>query len=125
MSSSDEIPEIASVADINNSDLVQSESETKTLKKTKHSVKEEKDEENEEVEDDEEEEEDEDEDDDDDDDDDDDMVADTLTDVGLYNVLGNFLSDEEGNTIGNSLALIAKELGKLNHNVKKCIPAKV
>lgn len=110
MSSSDETPEIA---DADNTDGVQSEPENKTLKikKTKHSEKEEEEE-------DEEEEEEE------DDDDDDDMVADTLTDVGLYNVLGNFLSDDEGNTIGSSLAQIAKELGKLNHNVKKFLPSK-
>ena len=56
---------------------------------------------------------------DDDDDDDDDMVADGLTDVGLYNILGNFLTDDEGNSVGNSLSLIAKELSKLNHNLKK------
>lgn len=56
---------------------------------------------------------------DDEDDDDDDMVADGLTDVGLYNVLGSFLSDEEGATIGVSLSNIAKELNKLNHNLKK------
>lgn len=112
MSSSDETPEIA---DTDNADGVQSEPENKTLKikKTKHSGKEEEEEEDEE-----EEEED------DDDEDDDDMVADTLTDVGLYNVLGNFLSDDEGNTIGSSLAQIAKELGKLNHNVKKFLPSK-
>lgn len=118
MSSSDETPEIA---DADNTDVVQSEPENKTLKtkKTKHSKKEEEDkvEEEEDEEDDEEEDEE-------DDEDDDDMVADTLTDVGLYNVLGNFLSDDDGNTIGSSLALIAKELGKLNHNVKKFIPSK-
>jgi hypothetical protein len=114
MSSSDETPEIA---DADNTDGVQSEPENKTLKikKTKHSEKEEEDEDEEEDEEEEEEE---------DDDDDDDMVADTLTDVGLYNVLGNFLSDDEGNTIGSSLAQIAKELGKLNHNVKKFLPSK-
>jgi ABC-type Zn2+ transport system substrate-binding protein/surface adhesin len=121
MSSSDETPEIA---DIDNNVVVQSEPENKTLKikKTKHSRKEEEKEEEEDEEEDEEENEDEDEED--DDDDDDDMVADTLTDVGLYNVLGNFLSDDEGNTIGSSLAQIAKELGKLNHNVKKFLPSK-
>jgi hypothetical protein len=60
-----------------------------------------------------------DEDDDEDDDDDDDEFGDGLTDVGLYNVLGNFFVDEEGNTIATSLANIAKELSKLNHIVKK------
>jgi hypothetical protein len=54
-----------------------------------------------------------------DDDDDDDDVHEGLTDVGLYNVLGSFLMDEEGNSIGVSLSNIAKELGKLNHSLKK------
>ena len=58
-------------------------------------------------------------DDDDDDDDEDEIVADSLTDIGLYNALGNFLTDDEGITVGQSLALIAKELNKLNHNLKK------
>jgi hypothetical protein len=57
--------------------------------------------------------------DDDDDDDEDEIVADSLTDIGLYNALGNFLTDDEGITVGQSLALIAKELNKLNHNLKK------
>jgi hypothetical protein len=61
------------------------------------------------------------EDDDDDDDDDDEIVADSLTDIGLYNALGNFLTDDEGITVGQSLALIAKELNKLNHNLKKYV----
>lgn len=56
---------------------------------------------------------------DDDDDDEDEMVADGLTDIGMYNALGNFLTDDEGITIGQSLAMIAKELNKLNHNLKK------
>jgi len=60
-----------------------------------------------------------DDDDDDDDDDEDEIVADSLTDIGLYNALGNFLTDDEGITVGQSLALIAKELNKLNHNLKK------
>jgi hypothetical protein len=68
---------------------------------------------------DEDEDEDEDEDDDDDDDDEDDDEAEGITDVGLYNVLGSFLMDEEGNNIGTSLSNIAKELAKLNHLVKK------
>jgi hypothetical protein len=42
-----------------------------------------------------------------------------LTDVALYNVLGSFLMDEEGNSIGVSLSNIAKELGKLNHTLRK------
>ena len=57
--------------------------------------------------------------DDEDDDDEDEIVADSLTDIGLYNALGNFLTDDEGITVGQSLALIAKELNKLNHNLKK------
>jgi len=61
------------------------------------------------------------EDDDDDDDDEDEIVADSLTDIGLYNALGNFLTDDEGITVGQSLALIAKELNKLNHNLKKYV----
>jgi hypothetical protein len=60
-----------------------------------------------------------DDDDDDDDDDEDDDEAEGITDVGLYNVLGSFLMDEEGNNIGTSLSNIAKELAKLNHLVKK------
>ena len=59
--------------------------------------------------------------DDDDDDDEDEIVADSLTDIGLYNALGNFLTDDEGITVGQSLALIAKELNKLNHNLKKYV----
>ena len=39
--------------------------------------------------------------------------------MGLYNVLGNFLVDEEGNTVGVSMSNIAKELAKLNHILKK------
>jgi hypothetical protein len=62
---------------------------------------------------------DDDDDDDEEDDDEDDEFGDGLTDVGLYNVLGNFFVDEEGNTIATSLANIAKELSKLNHIVKK------
>jgi hypothetical protein len=58
---------------------------------------------------------------DDDDDDEDEIVADSLTDIGLYNALGNFLTDDEGITVGQSLALIAKELNKLNHNLKKYV----
>jgi len=57
--------------------------------------------------------------DDEDDDDEDEIVADSLTDIGLYNALGNFLTDDEGITVGQSIALIAKELNKLNHNLKK------
>jgi len=56
---------------------------------------------------------------DDDDDDDDENVADQLTDMGLFNALGNFLTDDDGITVGQSLMLIAKELNKLNHNLKK------
>ena len=59
------------------------------------------------------------EDDDDDEEEDDDEEPEGLTDVGLYNVLGSFLMDEEGNSIGVSLSNIAKELGKLNHTLKK------
>lgn len=58
---------------------------------------------------------------DDDDDDEDEIVADSLTDIGLYNALGNFLTDDEGITVGQSLALIAKEMNKLNHNLKKYV----
>jgi hypothetical protein len=65
------------------------------------------------------EEDDEEDDDDDDEEDDDDDAQEGLTDVGLYNVLGSFLMDEEGNSIGVSLSNIAKELGKLNHSLKK------
>ena len=56
---------------------------------------------------------------DDDDDDDDDDEAETLTDVGLFHVLRNFLTDEDGENIGTSMSNIAKELSKLNHNLKK------
>ena len=62
-----------------------------------------------------------DEDDDEDDDDEDDDNADGLTDLGMYNIMGQFLVDDEGNTAGASLATIAKELGKLNHLLKKYI----
>lgn len=64
-------------------------------------------------------EEEDDDDDDDEEDDDDDEEPEGLTDVGLYNVLGSFLMDEEGNNIGVSLSNIAKELSKLNHTLKK------
>ncbi len=57
--------------------------------------------------------------DDDDEDEDENDLADGLTDLGLYNVLGNFFVDEEGNTVGTSLSTIAKELAKLNHHLKK------
>lgn len=57
--------------------------------------------------------------DDDEEDDDDDVEEEPLTDVTLYNVLGNFLIDDEGVSIGTSLSSIAKELGKLNHTLKK------
>ena len=57
-------------------------------------------------------------DDEDEDDDDDDDEVTGLTDMGLYNVLGNFLVDEDGNTIGMSLSNIAKELSKINHSIK-------
>ena len=70
-------------------------------------------------EDDDNEEEDDEEDDDEEDDDEEYEQHDGLTDMGLYNVLGNFLVDEEGNTIGVSLSNIAKELSKLNHILKK------
>jgi hypothetical protein len=62
---------------------------------------------------------DEEDDEDDDDEDDDDDEVEGITDVGLYNVLGSFLMDEEGNNIATSLSNIAKELAKLNHHVKK------
>lgn len=58
---------------------------------------------------------------DDDEEDDDEEDADGLTDIGLYNVLGNFMVDEDGNTIGVSLSNIAKELAKLNHTLKKYV----
>jgi hypothetical protein len=58
---------------------------------------------------------------DDEDEDDEEIVADGLTDIGMYNALGNFLTDDEGITIGQSLAMIAKELNKLNHNLKKYV----
>ena len=64
------------------------------------------------------------EDDDGDDDSDDDIETDGLTDVGLYNVLGNFLVDEQGNTIGASLSSIALELKRLNGYVKRLVPEK-
>jgi hypothetical protein len=54
-----------------------------------------------------------------DDDEEEDDMPDGLTDIGLYNVLGNFLVDDDGNTIGTSLSNIAKELAKLNHSLKK------
>jgi ABC-type Zn2+ transport system substrate-binding protein/surface adhesin len=63
----------------------------------------------------------EDDDDEDDDDEEDEDFADGLTDIGLYNVLGNFLVDDEGNSIGASLSTIAKELSKLNHTLKKYV----
>ena len=93
------------------------EKESKKTKKSKLEEEEKltKDEEDSEEEDDDYEEEDES----DDDEDDDDNDADGLTDVGLYNVLGNFLVDEDGNSIGVSLSNIAKELSKLNHTLKK------
>ena len=50
---------------------------------------------------------------------DNDVDPEGLTDVGLYNVLGNFLLDEDGNSIAVSLSNIAKELAKLNHTLKK------
>ena len=59
--------------------------------------------------------------DDDEDDDEEYEQHDGLTDMGLYNVLGNFLVDEEGNTVGVSLSNIAKELAKLNHILKKYV----
>lgn len=75
----------------------------------------------EELDDDIDEEEDDEEDEDDDEEDDDEEDADGLTDIGLYNVLGNFMVDEDGNTIGVSLSNIAKELAKLNHTLKKYV----
>lgn len=62
---------------------------------------------------------DDDEDDDEEEEDEDNDTADALTDMGLYNVLGNFLVDEDGNTIGASMSNIAKELSKLTHILKK------
>ena len=64
---------------------------------------------------------DDDEEDDDDDEEEDDDEADGLTDIGLYNVLGNFMLDDDGNTVGVSLSNIAKELSKLNHTLKKYV----
>jgi hypothetical protein len=58
------------------------------------------------------------------DDSDDDIEADGLTDVGLYNVLGNFLVDEQGNTIGASLSSIALELKRMNGYIKRLVPDK-
>ncbi len=58
-------------------------------------------------------------DDDDDDDEDDGLDEEPLTDVTLYNVLGNFLIDEEGVNIAGALTNISKELAKLNHTLKK------
>lgn len=63
---------------------------------------------------------DEDHEDDEDDEEDDNDDSEGFTEVGLYNVLGNFLVDEvTGNSVGVSLANIAKELSKLNHILKK------
>jgi hypothetical protein len=105
-------------------------SEKKKTKKIKEEYDEE-DKEEEEHNEEENEDEDEDEDDDDDDDDDDDeedddeedddVGLDGLTDLGLYNIMGQYFVDDEGNTVGSSLSTIAKELGKLNHIIKKYV----
>ena len=107
------------------------DSEKKSKKKKKHD-EEEHDSDEDDIEDDDDVDEDEDDDDEDDDDEDEDDEdededgnedddAEGLTDVGLYNVLGNFLVDEEGNSVGVSLSNIAKELNKLNHVLKKYV----
>lgn len=59
-----------------------------------------------------------------DDEDDESIEADGLTDVGLYNVLGNFLVDDNGNTVGASFASIALELKRLNSYIKRLVPEK-
>lgn len=57
-----------------------------------------------------------------DDDDEDDEEVSGLTDVGMYNILGNFLVDDEGNSIGTSLSNLVKEVSKLNSTIKKFLP---
>lgn len=63
-----------------------------------------------------------------DDDDDESVDADVLTDVGLYNVLANFLSytDEKNEqvSIAESFGSIALELKRLNSYVKRLVPEK-
>lgn len=95
------------------------EIEEKKMKKIREEKEDEVDEE--EVDEEEEEEDDDNSDDEEEEDDDEEDFADGLTDIGLYNVLGNFLVDEDGNNIGTSLSNIAKELAKLNHLVKKYV----
>jgi hypothetical protein len=72
-------------------------------------------------EDEEDDEEDEEDDDDEEDEEDEEAGLDGLTDIGLYNIMGQYFVDDEGNTVGSSLSTIAKELGKLNHIIKKYI----
>lgn len=63
-----------------------------------------------------------------DNDDDESVDADVLTDVGLYNVLANFLSytDEKNEqvSIAESFGSIALELKRLNGYVKRLVPEK-
>ena len=63
-----------------------------------------------------------------DNDDDESDDADVLTDVGLYNVLANFLSytDEKNEqvSIAESFGSIALELKRLNGYVKRLVPEK-
>lgn len=75
-------------------------------------------EEDDDEEDEDEDEDEEDEDEDEEEDEDEDEMENGLTDVGLYNVLGGFLVDESGNSIATSLSKIAKELSRLNSNLK-------
>lgn len=90
-----------------------------SCKKNKKSkvVEVEEEEEEEEVE--EEDEDDEEEEEEEDDEDDEEEEDDDIQDMSLYHILNNFLVDEENTSVATSLSNIAKELHKLNKNIKK------
>lgn len=118
MSSSKEQEEVVKNVDVVESDNVKTKKTKKTKEVYEKVIVEEDESDDDEIDEDGDDEEDED----DDDEDDDDEEVSGLTDVGMYNILGNFLVDEEGNSIGTSLSNLVKEVSKLNSTIKKFLP---
>jgi len=55
----------------------------------------------------------------DDEDDEDDEDGNLLTDQALFNILGNYFTNEEGKNIADILTDLTQEFAKLNHTIKK------
>jgi len=54
-----------------------------------------------------------------DEDGDDDEDGNLLTDQALFNILGNYFTNEEGKNIADILTDLSQEFAKLNHTIKK------